>query len=746
MLQKKFEIDGLSCVDCSLKIEKEVNNLSEVERADLNFATKELKLKIENSEQLEQNRISKKIKDIVNRIENDARVVPKDSNSNHDRNIGPGKSSAADRNTFRRILTGLSFLKFKILRLTAGVLLLAAALLLNAGTAVTLFLYLSAYAVTGYKVLIKTVKNGISGNFFDENFLMTIATLGAFVIGEYPEGVAVMLFYETGETVKDAAVNRSRQSIKALLDIKPEIAHLKMDKGIKTVSPEEVNIGDEIIAKPGERIPLDGVVVNGESAVDTSALTGESVPETKRPGDDVLSGSINKSGTLTLKVKEEFSDSTVNKILRLVEEAAGRKAKTERFITKFAHYYTPAVVLAAALLATIPPLILEGAAFSSWIYRALIFLVISCPCALVISIPLGFFGGLGSASRQGVLIKGANYLEALNDVSTVVMDKTGTITRGVFEVNQILPAANISRSELLKTAAAAELNSNHPIAEALRKSAGELPIKQDDIDNYREMAGRGVTATIKGEEILVGNDKLMEEKNVDYISSDSGRTRVHVAADGNYLGRIEISDRLKPDSLNIISNLLDNGTRVVMLTGDSREAAAELAEKAGLEEYFAELLPDDKVEKLEKIIRDSKKKTAFIGDGINDAPVLARADIGISMGGLGSDAAVEASDVVLMNDRLSDFQAALNVAGSTRRIVMENIIMALGIKGIFLLLGAFGLATMWGAVFADVGVALLAVLNSARLIKSKSDYPHSPYPSTEITDKKQPPQSSFGDS
>ncbi len=746
MLQKKFEVDGLSCVDCSLKIEKAVNNLSEVERADLNFATKELKVKIENSEQLEQNKISKKINEIVGKIEKDARVVPKDSNSNHDRDASPGKSSSADRNTFRRILTDISFLKFKILRLTAGAVLLAAALMLNTGTAVTLFLYLSAYAVTGYKVLIKTVKNGISGNFFDENFLMTIATLGAFAIGEYPEGVAVMLFYETGETVKDAAVNRSRQSIKALLDIKPEIAHLKMDKGVKTVSPEEVNIGDEIIVKPGERIPLDGEIVNGESAVDTSALTGESVPETKRPGDDVLSGSINKNGTLTLKVKEEFSDSTVNKILRLVEEAAGRKAKTERFITKFARYYTPAVVLSAALLATIPPLLLEGATFSSWIYRALIFLVISCPCALVISIPLGFFGGLGSASRQGVLIKGANYLEALNDVSTVVMDKTGTITKGVFEVNQILPTGNISRSELLKTAAAAELNSNHPIAEALRKSAGELPITQDDIDNYREIAGRGVAATIMEEEILVGNDKLMEENNIDYISSDSGRTRVHVAADGNYLGRIEISDRLKTDSLDVITNLLDNGTRVVMLTGDSREAAAELAEKAGLEEYFAELLPDDKVERLEKIIRDSKNKTAFIGDGINDAPVLARADIGISMGGLGSDAAVEASDVVLMNDRLSDFQAALNVAGSTRRIVMENIIMALGIKGIFLLLGAFGIATMWGAVFADVGVALLAVFNSARLIKSKSDSPNSPSRSTEITDKKRPPQSSYKES
>ena len=695
---------GLSCADCSRQIEREIKKLDEIKEASLNFTTQKLKFRVEG--QIRPESVLAKIKSRALSVEPGLEIE-----SLPDHKFGV----TADRKSNNRAL------RYKLTRIAAGSILFLAALLLNPGLQGELLLYSTAYLIIGHKVLFRTVSNIKKGRIFDENFLMTVATLGAFAIAEYPEGVAVMLFYELGETVKDAAVNKSRRSIKSLLDIKPGFAHVSRDGEVKTVNPEEVEVGEEIIVRPGEKVPVDGRVLEGEAMVNTAALTGESVPARKKPGDEILSGSINKNGLLTVKVEDEFKDSTVSRILELVENAADRKAETERFITKFARYYTPIVVLAALVIATLPPL-LTGDSFTPWVYRALVFLVISCPCALVISIPLGFFGGIGAASRQGILIKGANFLEALNDLSTIALDKTGTITAGVFEVSEVSPAPGYNQKEVLKLAAGAELNSNHPIAEAIMEAAPQPDIEQSDIENFEELAGRGIKATIRGEEILAGSARLMREQGIDVMNSTPANTGVHIAVEGEYAGLIEISDRIKEDSPAAISELLNRGKEIIMLTGDDSQVAEEVAVRTGLQNYRSELLPDEKVSEIEDLLTDKtdESRLSFIGDGINDAPVLARADIGIAMGGLGSDAAIEAADVVLMNDRLSDINRALDIASFTRRIVIQNIALALGIKGLYLGLGALGIATMWGAVFADVGVALMAVLNATRIIRAGS--------------------------
>jgi Cd2+/Zn2+-exporting ATPase len=580
-------------------------------------------------------------------------------------------------------------------------------------------LYLISYLLVGGEVVLRAFKNIIRGQVFDENFLMTIATIGAFAIKQFPEGVAVMLFYQVGELFQDMAVNRSRKSIAALMDIRPEFANLRKDDSIVKVSPEEVSIGDIIVVKPGEKVALDGNVIDGRSMVDTSALTGESVPRGVKAGSTVLGGFINKNGLLTIEVTREFGESTVSKILDLVQNASNKKAPTENFITKFARYYTPAVVISATALAFIPPLFIQGATFPEWIYRALIFLVVSCPCALVVSIPLGFFGGIGGASKNGVLVKGGNYLEALNDVEIVVFDKTGTLTKGIFKVTEVNPANNISEDELLEYASYAESYSNHPIATSILNAYGK-EVNKNEIENYNEVSGYGIKVKVRGKEILAGNFKLMDKENISYNKVDAVGTVVHLAINKQYVGFIVISDVVKEDSAKAIKALREVGVKkTVMLTGDNKTVGAKVGTELGLDEIYAELLPDQKVEKLEMLDnqKSSKGKLVFVGDGINDAPVLARADIGIAMGGIGSDAAIEAADVVIMTDEPSKIVLAIKIAKRTKAIVMQNIVFALGVKIVILILGAFGIATMWEAVFGDVGVALIAVLNAMRAMK-----------------------------
>jgi Cd2+/Zn2+-exporting ATPase len=549
---------------------------------------------------------------------------------------------------------------------------------------------------------------------------MGIATIGAFAIQEFPEGVAVMLFYMVGEMFQEKAVDRSRRSIKSLMDIRPDYANLKTDDGTQRVDPESVQIGDVILIKPGEKVPLDGEVLEGSSMLDTSALTGESVPRKVEPGEDVLGGMINKNGLLTVKVNKEYGQSTVAKILDLVENASGKKAPTEQFITKFARYYTPVVVYAALAIAVLPPLFLPGAVFVDWFYRALIFLVISCPCALVVSIPLGFFGGIGRASRQGILVKGGNYLEALNNVTEIVFDKTGTLTKGEFSVSKVESYNGFKKNEILAKAAYAESHSTHPIAKSILE-AYEQDIETDKIDDYQEISGHGIRAVIDDQEVLAGNIKLMNKENIDCQEADEDGTIVYLAIDKKYAGYITITDEIKADTAEAIKGLKKLGIRnLTMLTGDRKAVAESVAARLGLDNYYAELLPDQKVEKVEELLtnKDEKDKLIFVGDGINDAPVLARSDIGVAMGGLGSDAAIEAADVVLMTDEPSKLITAIETARKTKRIVWQNIIVSLAVKGFFVVLGALGMATIWEAVFADVGVALLAVLNAMRISRN----------------------------
>jgi Cd2+/Zn2+-exporting ATPase len=605
--------------------------------------------------------------------------------------------------------------------IVAGVLLVTAALLpLEEKSLLRLAAFLVPYFVIGYDVLWKAVRGIIHGQVFDENFLMCVATVGALFVGEYPEASAVMLFYQTGELFQSVAVGKSRKSISDLMDICPEFANVERGGQLEEVDPEEVELDSIIVVKPGEKIPLDGVIIEGSSSIDTAALTGESLPRSVKVGDDVISGCINQSGLLKVKVTKEYEDSTVTKILELVENSATKKAKSENFITRFARYYTPSVVIAAAVLAVLPPLILGGG-WADWIHRALIFLVISCPCALVISVPLSFFGGIGGASKRGILVKGGNYLEALATAETVVFDKTGTLTKGSFEVTRI-HTNSMNEDELLDLAAHAESYSDHPIARSVCAKFGK-EVDHSRISSDEEISGHGIRAVIDGREVYAGNKKLMEQQSVSVPKCGCKGTMVHVAADGGYVGHIVISDVVKETSAAAIKSLKESGVKqTVMLTGDAESTAQEVADALGLDKVYAELLPADKVEKVEELLKQKQEGSSlvFVGDGINDAPVLTRADVGIAMGNLGSDAAIEAADIVLMDDDPAKISLAMKIARKTVRIVRENIIFALGVKALVLVLGALGIANMWLAFFADVGVSVIAILNAMRTMKIRS--------------------------
>jgi Cd2+/Zn2+-exporting ATPase len=696
--KKIYVLLGLNCANCAAKIEAAVRDLPGVANASLDLVSRKLKVEVHSGVRL--HRLEAEIIRIVNKHEPDVVVSQLEQ-----------KKASSFLNVEKQGK------KLELVRLIGGALLYLAAILFTFSHGAELALFGISYILIGGEVLLQAASNIIRGQVFDENFLMTIATIGAFAIHQYPEAVAVMLFYQIGEFFQDLAVNRSRRSIQALLDIRPDYANLKKGEEIVSVSPEEVAIGDVVIIRPGERVPLDGRIISGKSMVDTSALTGESMPRGVKAGDDILSGFINTSGVLVVEVSKEYSESTVAKILDLVENASSKKAPTENFITKFARYYTPAVVLVAIALAVVPPLVFPGALFSLWLYRALVFLVISCPCALVVSIPLGFFGGIGAASRSGVLVKGSNYLEAFNNIDAVVFDKTGTLTKGVFMVTAIVPTERFTEDELLAAAACAEAYSTHPIARSILDAFGR-EVAKDCIDVYEEISGYGVKVVAEGKTILAGNRKLMAKEGITVHGQEKAGTAVHVVIDGQYAGYLLICDQIKEDSIDTIRGLKEMGVRkLVMLTGDNKVVAAEVAGKLELDEFYAELLPHDKVSKMEEVYALKKKgNLIFVGDGINDAPVLARADVGVAMGGLGSDAAIEAADVVLMTDEPSRLLTAIRIAHRTRSIVWQNIVVTLTVKAIVLALGAGGIATLWEAVFADVGVALIAILNSMRIL------------------------------
>ena len=610
----------------------------------------------------------------------------------------------------------------RLWRIIIGAAVLATAVLLSLNNEwLQIALFIISYIIVGGDVVKRAVKNIFKGQVFDENFLMSIATIGAFFIGEYPEGVAVMLFYQVGELFQSYAVGKSRKSIASLMDIRPDYANVKKGDELVKVDPDEVQIGDIIVIKAGEKIPLDGKVIEGSSMIDTSALTGESVPREVEVGSDILSGCININGVITAEVTKEFGESTVSKILDLVENASSKKSNSEQFITKFARYYTPVVVIIGVFLAIIPPLVIDGATFSDWIYRALAFLVVSCPCALVISIPLSFFGGIGGASKKGVLVKGSNYLEALAETEIVVFDKTGTLTKGVFNVQEIHPEG-VSKEELLELTAHAESYSNHPISLSLKRAYSK-EIDNGRISDVEEISGHGVIATVDGKKVMVGNIKLMKMMDIPYFKGELIGTIVHVAVNNKYIGYIVIADEVKEDSAQAIKELkAANIKQTVMLTGDNKSIGSKVAKELGLDKVYAELLPADKVEKLEELFsqKSKKGKLAFVGDGINDAPVLARADIGIAMGGLGSDAAIEAADVVIMTDEPSKIATTMKISKKTLKIAHQNIVFAIGIKIIVLILSAFGITTMWAAIFADVGVTIIAVLNAFRALNVKN--------------------------
>lgn len=710
-IKKSFILEGLGCANCASKMETQISNQEGVNSASVDFMSKKLTIEISNN--IEINKIIEEVEKIVKNIEphvnmintseKSGSIVKEVEDDHHHHNHG---NSEVKKQIIKLIISG-------------GLLILGS--VLDLSPSFELLIFLMSYLLVGSEVLIRAANNIRRGQVFDENFLMSIATVGAFFVGEFAEAVGVMLFYQVGELFQDIAVDRSRKSISELMDIKPDYANLLVKEGIIVVSPEDVEIGDKIMVKPGEKIPLDGKVIEGASTVDTAALTGESLPREVEAGSVVLSGAININGVLTIEVSKNYGESTVSKILELVQNASSKKAPTEKFITKFARYYTPAVVYGALAIATIPPLFIEGATFSEWIYRALIFLVISCPCALVISIPLGFFGGIGGASKRGILIKGSNYLEALNNVETVVFDKTGTLTKGVFNVTEVHPENQYGKEELLEIAAYAEVFSNHPIAKSILKAYGK-DINKSIIEGYEEIPGHGTKVIVSGREIFAGNTKLMSRQNIDCTKVESVGTIVHLSVNDEYAGYIVISDEIKEDADKAIDLLKDLGVKkTVMLTGDTKQVGEKIGAQLGLDEVYSELLPTDKVEKLEMIDsqKSNKGKLVYVGDGINDAPVLARADIGMAMGGLGSDAAIEAADIVIMTDEPSKIATGIKIAKRTRKIVWQNIFFALGVKGIFLIMGAFGIATMWEAVFADVGVAFIAILNSMRVMNVK---------------------------
>lgn len=697
----ELELRGLDCASCAGKIEDRTAKLEGVKTASLDFVNKKIKVDIEN--ELDRDRIKDSIIKLVNKFEPGVEVLDlsiKDMDSSHDHSHEHG-----------------NFDTYELIRIVSSLILFIIPPLLKLQGGIRLSTYLLAYFIVGYDVLIRAGKNLVNRIPFDENFLMTLATIGAFIIGEYPEGVAVMLFYQVGELFQGMAVNRSRKSIKALTDIMPDYANLEKDNEIVVVDPTEVRIGDYIIIKPGEKVPLDGLVVEGESSLDTSNITGESVPRSIGVGNQIISGVINNQGLLKVKVEKEFGESTVTKILDLVENASSRKAPTEQFITKFARYYTPAVVFIALGIGILPTLFFNGE-LTDWAYRAFVFLVISCPCALVISIPLGFFGGIGAASKEGILVKGGNFLEALNYVDRVVFDKTGTLTKGVFKVTKVKAYDGYSEDEVLELAAYGESYSNHPIALSILDEYGR-DIRKEYIVDYREIPGKGISVNIDEADILLGNKGLLIDNNIDFVEEESIGTVVYVAREGRHVGTIIVSDEIKASVRDDLSSLKDLGVQeTIMLSGDNGSTARKVGDLIGIDKVHGDLLPQDKVLKLEEILSESSgKKVAFVGDGVNDAPVLARADVGIAMGGLGSDAAIEAADIVILTDEISKIATGIKIAKKTKRIVSQNIVIALGIKLMVLGLGAAGLASMWQAVFADVGVSLIAILNSIRVLK-----------------------------
>ena len=730
-MEIKLVLSGLNCANCANKIETKVNKINGIENASLNFSTTVLTVKINKEE--EKNNIVNEIKSIVKKLEPHVKVIEKTDNKDIKVNKSECTSSCCTNShehesnneehhghthEFKENNGFLGYAKDNLLLIIGTIVYIIALAYKSNDNLLSFILFGASYLIIGGEVILNAIKNIIRGEIFDENFLMSIATIGAFFIGEYPEAVAVMLFYQIGEVFQGYAVNKSRKSISSLMNIRADHANvLRDDKEIR-VSPEDVSIGEFIIIKPGERVPLDGTVLEGTSFIDTSALTGESVPREVTTGNEILSGSINNNGVLKVKVDKEYGESTVARILELVENASNKKAPTEKFITKFAKVYTPIVVAIAVLVAIIPPIIIKDATFSEWIYKALSILVVSCPCALVVSIPLGFFSGIGAASKKGILVKGGNYLEALRDSEIVVFDKTGTLTKGIFEVTEI-NSINMSKEELLEITAMGESLSNHPIAMSIANAYGK-EVNKDEIKDYKEISGHGIEVTIRENEVLLGNSKLMKSNNIDYNDIDSIGTIVHVAINGEYNGNIFISDEIKENVKEALTELKEVGIKkTIMLTGDNKNVADKVAMDIGIDEVYSELLPGDKVSKIEEILnkKTSKGKVLFVGDGINDAPVLARADIGVAMGGIGSDAAIEAADVVLMKDKIEEISEAIRVSRRTNMILWQNIIFSLGVKIIVMLLVILGLTNMWAAVFADVGVTLIAVLNSMRIIR-----------------------------
>ncbi|MGE6556033.1 heavy metal translocating P-type ATPase [Exiguobacterium artemiae] len=701
---ERLQITGIDCANCAAKVERGVANVTGVEQADLDFAGQKLYLTYEkdavsdDTYQAVVERIQQLEPDVqvIRTVSTEAVDTPQQEDHDH--------SHSHDHGPFLN--------RTKKLQYSIGMISFISAFFVPGS--IDLLFFAIAYFLIGWDVLRTAVRNIRHGQVFDENFLMVIATAGAFLIGEYPEAVAVMLFYQVGEFFQHRAVDQSRKSIAALMDIRPDVATLEDGQ---RVNPEQVNIGQRILVRAGEKVPLDGTVLKGEAFIDTTALTGESVPRRVRPTEPILAGTINTDGHLLIQVDRRYSESTVAKILDLVENASRHKAPTEKFITRFARVYTPIVVVVATLLAIVPPLVMNGATWNDWIYRALVFLVISCPCALVISIPLGFFSGIGAASKRGILVKGGNHLEALQQLDTVVFDKTGTLTEGVFEVVE-LKAVHGSEDELLRVAATVEQHSNHPIAKSIQRMYALRGSVSTAVQDYQEVAGSGVVGRFGTDQIQAGNARWFKEIGLTPLDQTEDGTYVHVARNDSYLGYIRIADRIKNTTIEALRELKTLGIRqTIMLTGDRRETAERIGQQIGITQVKAELLPDQKVEQLEAILDQAKGRVAFVGDGINDAPVLTRADVGIAMGGLGSDVAIEAADVVLMTDEPKQLVEAIRIARATRRIVYQNIAFALGIKGIFLLLGAFGVATMWEAVFADVGVTVLAVLNAMRILR-----------------------------
>ncbi|UCD99653.1 MAG: cadmium-translocating P-type ATPase [Chloroflexota bacterium] len=690
---RKYHLNNLDCANCAARIEEGIQQLPGVRFASVNFATSTLHIEAEDYS---------RVADTIYQIEPEVEVV-----------AGIEPDDEIDRRAIKDVISIAISIFFLVIGLVFETDLHNTPFRIG-----EIIVFGSAYTISGASVLVRAWKNIRRNNWFDETFLMSISTLGAIIIGEIPEAVVVMLFFQVGEFIQRRSVNRSRSSIRALMDVRPDQANVKIGGDIHVVSPEDVKVGEIIIIRPGERIPLDGVVRDGHSQVDLSALTGESVPAKVKEGEEVFAGSINQTGLISIEVTKPFEQSSVSRMLELVQNAAARKAKTQKFITRFAQVYSPIMVGIALVVAVVPPLIIPGEIFSTWVYRALVLLVVSCPCALVISIPIGYFGGVGGASRRGILVKGANFLDVLAEVKTVVFDKTGTLTRGVFKVTEIVPYNGWDNEALLKIAAQAETQSNHPVATSIKQAYGKDELLQIP-DSFEEVAGYGVRVRLNGKDVVVGNDPFMHKENVPHVTCDVPGTIVHVAVDSEYAGYLVVSDEVKPDSPAVIMQLKELGVQnVIMLSGDREDVAQQVSMDLGLSDYHAELLPEDKVSVMTEMLgQPHQGKIAFVGDGINDAPALGQSDVGIAMGAFGADAAIEVADVVLMTDSPSKVAEAIRLGRRTRKIVWQNIGLALGIKALFILLGTFGVATMWEAVFGDVGVTILAVLNATRVLK-----------------------------